>query len=154
MHQRISSFCSCHRRLTAQVNGTGTSTDTIAVVLCMPCLHSISACSTGFEFSCWLATMAVRGPADMADVADGFATRLEVTSRGMARTLKMQHGTTKVPWVTIIVALQQCHNDGLEPDKLQEALKERAPAFYDRVADWQRIRQVLDRVPPQCTTAL
>ena len=133
MHQRISSFGSCHRRLTAQVSGTGTSTDTIVVVLCMPCC---------------LAKMAVGVPADVADEADGFATRFAVTSRGMARTLEMQHGTTKVSWVDNIVALRQCHNDGSKLDKLQEALKERAPAFYDRVADWQRVRQVLERVPP------
>ena len=51
------------------------------------------------------------GPADVADVADGFATRLGVTSTGMARTLKMQHATTSVSWVDIIVALQQCHSE-------------------------------------------
>ena len=90
----------------------------------------------------------------MADTADGFATRLDVASRGMAKTLKMQYGTTKVSWVDIIVALRQCHYDGLEPDKLQAASKERAPAFYDRVADWARIRQVLERVCPECITAL
>ena len=81
--------------------------------------------------------------------------------RGMARTLKMQHGTTKVSWVDIIVALRQlCSGAGAstlsnpQPDKLQEALKERAPAFYDKVADWQRIRQVLQRVSPECIIAL
>ena len=89
-----------------------------------------------------------------ADVADGFATRLAVTSKGMARTLKLQHGTNKVSWVDIIVALRQCRNDRLEPDKLQAALKERAPAFYDSVADWARIRQVLERLCPECITAL
>ena len=105
----------------------------------------------GVELPCWLAKMAVGVP---ADVADGFATRLAVTSKGMARTLKLQHGTNKVSWVDIIVALQHCHNEGLEPDKPQEALKERVPAFYDRVADWPRIRHVLERVSPQCITAL
>ena len=43
----------------------------------------------GFELPCWLAKMVVGVPADMADVAGNFATRLDFTSRGMARTLKM-----------------------------------------------------------------
>ena len=115
-------------------------------------------CHRGLELPCCLVSMAVGIP---TDIADGSATRLEVVSRGMARTLKMPHGTTKVAWVDIIVALRQlCSGAGAstlsntQPDKLQEALKERAPAFYDKVADWQRIRQVLQRVSPECIIAL
>ena len=129
----ISSLCSCHRRLTAHVKGSVTSW------FCSACQACIIFCmlAKGFELPCWMATMAVGIP---ANVADGFRTRLEVASRGMVRILKMQHGTTKVSWGDIIVALHQCHNDGLEPDGLQEALNERAPAFHDMVADWRRIR--------------
>ena len=113
---------------------------------------------SGLELPRWLAEMAMGIP---ADIAHGFTTRLEVVSRGMARTLKMQHGTTKVSWVDIIVALRQlCGGAGAstpceaQPDKLQEALREHVPAFYDKVADWARVKQVLERVAPESITAL
>ena len=113
---------------------------------------------SGLELPRWLAKMAVGIP---ADIAENFTTRLEVVSRGMARTLKMQHGTTKVSWVDIIVALRQlCSGAGAlmpsetQQNKFQEALKERVPAFYEKVADWPRIRQVLERVDPECISIL
>ena len=114
----------------------------------------------GLELPCWLANMAVGIP---ADIADGFTTRLEVATRGMARTLKMQYGTTKVSWVDVIITLRQlCSGAGaLTPcngtppaDQLREALKERVPAYYDQIADWARIRIVLERVAPECLDAL
>ena len=80
----------------------------------------------GIEVPDWLCEMAMAIP---ADIADNVTTRMEVVSMGMARTLKMQHGTTKVFWIDIIVSLRQLEGSaGASPpsetaEKFGEALK-------------------------------
>ena len=75
------------------------------------------------------------------DVGEEAPTRLEVVAKGMARTAKLQHGTTNVWWVGVVVALMQFASGADNAGELQAALNERAQAFYHHVADWTRLRQ-------------
>ena len=113
----------------------------------------------GIEVPCWLCEMAMAIP---ADISNDVTTRMEVATQGLGRTLKMQHGTTKVFWIDIIVSLRQLEENagasspgeiasspGNTAEKFEEALKKQVPAYYDKVADWHRIKTVYERVHPQ-----
>ena len=111
----------------------------------------------GIEVPCWLCEMAMAIP---ADISNGVTTRLEVATQGLGRTLKMQHGTTKVFWIDIIVSLRQLEESaGASPpsetaEKCEGALKKHVPAYYDKEAGWHRIKTVYERVHPQCIEAM
>ncbi len=66
----------------------------------------------------------------------------------MARTLKAQHGTAKVSWGDSVVVLRKLCV-GTPPEKLKEELCKVAPALHDKVADWPRMRQIVERVTPE-----
>ena len=95
-----------------------------------------------------------------ADIRNDVTTRLGVATQGIGRTLKMQHGTTKVFWIDIIVSLRQLEGSAgasspsETAETFEEALKKHVPAYYDKVADWHRIKTVYERVHPQCIEAM
>ena len=73
----------------------------------------------------------------------------EIVSRGMARTLNFQHGTTKISWCDVVVVVREVCKD-TPPEDLKDELTRVSQAFADKVADWQRMRQIMERVSSGC----
>lgn len=61
----------------------------------------------------WLAKMASNAP---ATVDSNVKSHLEIVSRGMARTLKHQHGTTTISWCDVVVVIRKSCKD-TEPEE-------------------------------------
>ena len=66
----------------------------------------------------------------------------------------MQHGTTKVSWLDVIVTLRLLGGRQSQVEKLHRSLKLSCAAFCDCSVDWPRIPTIMQRVAPECIDAL
>jgi hypothetical protein len=72
--------------------------------------------------------------------------------------LHLKYGVTCCSYLDILDIVAPAEEEerasGLTVDKLRSVLKQKCPAYYDRVADWSRLSSITTRVDARCVLSM